>query len=60
MPVCSHFLKEALCTRKECPYLHVKPNKDAAICIDFLHGHCDKREKVNIVLLLVISLVVCD
>ncbi|KAF4517867.1 hypothetical protein B566_EDAN001821 [Ephemera danica] len=52
MPTCQYFL-DGCCTRKPCPYLHVKVNAKANICQDFVAGYCAsgslcKKRHVNI------------
>ncbi|KAJ2944379.1 hypothetical protein O0L34_g18381 [Tuta absoluta] len=41
MPTCSFYLN-GMCTREDCPYLHVKLNEKTKICLDFLKGYCEK------------------
>jgi len=45
MPVCSFFLR-GVCTRDDCPYVHVSVGRDAEVCQDFLHGYCPSGERV--------------
>jgi len=46
MPVCSFFLR-GVCTKDDCPYLHVYVGKDAEICLDFAKGYCPNGTKVQ-------------
>ncbi|CAM9931259.1 unnamed protein product [Laminaria digitata] len=39
MPVCIYFEK-GLCFTPNCPYLHVKVSRNAAVCAKFLKGYC--------------------
>ncbi|CAM9213945.1 unnamed protein product [Sphacelaria rigidula] len=39
MPVCIYF-ERGMCFTPNCPYLHVKVSKKAAICPNFLKGYC--------------------
>jgi hypothetical protein len=41
MPTCKYYL-EGLCSRDDCPYLHVKISPKADICRDFVEGFCKK------------------
>jgi hypothetical protein len=41
MPVCYHFLR-GNCTNENCPYAHVKVNRNAEVCPDFLKGYCPR------------------
>lgn len=45
MPTCKFFL-EGMCSREDCPYLHVKVNPKAEICQDFLKGYCKQAQEV--------------
>ena len=45
MPVCSFFLR-GVCTKDNCPYVHVSVGKDAEVCQDFLRGYCPRGEQV--------------
>ena len=45
MPVCSFFLR-GVCTKDNCPYVHVSVGKDAEVCQDFLRGYCPSGEQV--------------
>ena len=45
MPVCSFFLR-GVCSKEDCPYLHVSVGRDAEVCPDFLKGYCTRGEKV--------------
>ena len=45
MPVCSFFLR-GLCTRENCPYLHVSVGRNAELCPDFIRGYCSLGEEV--------------
>jgi hypothetical protein len=46
MPVCAFFLR-GVCTREDCPYLHVKVSEGAQVCQDFVAGFCPLAEKVS-------------
>ena len=46
MPVCSFFLK-GICTRENCPYIHVCVGRDAEICPEFIRGYCPLGEEVS-------------
>lgn len=46
MPVCSFFLR-GVCTKEDCPYLHVSVGRDAEVCPDFIKGYCLRGEKVR-------------
>ncbi|CAM9156970.1 unnamed protein product [Pylaiella littoralis] len=39
MPVCIYFEK-GMCFTPNCPYLHVKVSRNAAVCPSFLKGYC--------------------
>ncbi|XP_019849334.1 PREDICTED: zinc finger CCCH domain-containing protein 3-like [Amphimedon queenslandica] len=43
MPVCSFFLR-GVCTRDNCPYLHVSVGPNAELCMDFIKGYCPLGE----------------
>lgn len=47
MPVCSYFLR-GVCTKDNCPYLHVYVGENAEICQDFAKGFCPNGDKVRI------------
>ena len=47
MPVCSYFLR-GVCTKDDCPYLHVYVGENAEICQDFVKGFCPNGDKVAI------------
>lgn len=46
MPTCRFYL-EGLCSKDDCPYLHVKINPKADICKDFVEGFCKKGAEVS-------------
>ena len=46
MLTCAFFLR-GICSRDNCPYLHVSVGRDANVCPDFLKGFCPKEEKVS-------------
>ena len=52
MPVCSFFLR-GVCTKDNCPYVHVSVGKDAEVCQDFLRGYCPSGEQVCVVYCLI-------
>jgi hypothetical protein len=41
MPVCSFFL-DGLCSKEDCPYLHINYSPDTLICRPFLNGYCPR------------------
>ncbi|GAX84184.1 hypothetical protein CEUSTIGMA_g11607.t1 [Chlamydomonas eustigma] len=41
MPVCSFYL-EGLCSKDDCPYLHINYSPDTLICRPFLNGYCPR------------------
>ena len=45
MPVCSYFLR-GVCTKDDCPYLHVYVGENAEVCQDFVKGFCANGDKV--------------
>ena len=45
MPVCSYFLR-GVCTKDDCPYLHVYVGENAEVCQDFVKGFCPNGDKV--------------
>ena len=47
MPVCSYFL-QGVCTKDNCPYLHVNVGENAEICHDFVKGFCPNGDKVDL------------
>ena len=47
MPVCSYFLR-GVCTKDDCPYLHVYVGENAEICQDFVKGFCPNGDKVDV------------
>lgn len=47
MPVCSFFLR-GVCTRDNCPYLHVSVGPDAELCGEFIKGYCPLGENVRL------------
>ena len=46
MPVCSFFLR-GLCSKEDCPYLHVSVGREAQLCMDFVKGYCPRGEEVS-------------
>jgi hypothetical protein len=46
MPLCSYYAV-GRCNRENCPYSHVKFNKNAEFCIEFAKGFCPLGFKVN-------------
>jgi len=41
MPTCAFFLR-GVCSRDNCPYLHVSVGQNAKVCPDFIKGFCPR------------------
>lgn len=58
MPTCKFYL-EGMCSKEDCPYLHVKINPRAEVCLEFLKGYCKKGKEVCIICLVSIEIHKC-